>query len=556
MALVILCTYAILTPTLFRLSDGHHSRYETDTALPFDSDEAIHAMDGARIAADVYRRNIPLLLEHLYFTHWYPPGLPLYLAPFFVAFGPTYWSARYAILLLAIIYLALVYRVAKTLSGYDRGGGIAMLLAATSPTIWVHSLLCMEEMLALIGMLLTILLYNQRYKSRPIWLGLCMAITLLTKLSVGISTATAVLVALLFSSNDIKANFQLAYKIFIPFLAICVLWWGHPIKVRDFIHYLEASAPAYDTIGGKELIHYWKALVTIYTVSPWVGVVVLISIVSALYWADANWRLPLAIVLITWFMLLLKRQLNPRFFINAVTAAFLLTANTISKYGFRVLHRLKARRSLVSILVIVVIIGLLPYLWARIETFPFLMRVRYETDVKIAEICDWIASFISYNHPIFLVNGWDQLSTPLLNFYFLSRQWPQGLNLPNWQTHRVIGVLLKNPQTNPDAVTEFQQAVNADSVRHLIHLGNTPVPNAGAWWAYQSVIKLPWDGEWQAVSTFWVRVWDERLSTDVVARPLYYAFPQNRLSAQEKYGYPLPIEVKIATIETPHQVSE
>jgi 4-amino-4-deoxy-L-arabinose transferase-like glycosyltransferase len=179
--LIILFTYANLAPTLFRLSDGRYID-DGDAALPFDSDEAIHAMDGLQIAADIYRRNIPLLLQHLYFTYWYPPGLSLYLAPFFIALTPTYWSARYPILLLTMIYLALIYRVAKVLSRRALVGGVAVVLAATSPVIWVHSLLCMEEMLAMVGMLGVVFIYTRHREAHPIWLGLCMALTLLVRL--------------------------------------------------------------------------------------------------------------------------------------------------------------------------------------------------------------------------------------------------------------------------------------------------------------------------------------------------------------------------------------
>ena len=569
---LLMAIYGILTPTLFALSD-----------FPLDSDSAIHALDGLQIAADMYHFNGKALFEHFYFAKSYPPLLPTYLAPSFLIVEPSYWSARYPILLLAMIFLALMYRVGKDLTRQARAGLVTMFLAATSPFVWVHSLLVMEELLAMIGALLVALVFvrTERRQLKPFWIGVCVAFTLLSKLSIGIPMIGAVVLTIWGGSGSIRARAELTWKALAPLAIIGALWWGHPAKIRGFINYAQAAPPAYESLGWRQVSHYWKALLTTYTVSPLLGVITLLSIPVALFqWRKAHWRLPLTAALMTWLVLLLRRQLNLRFFISAASMAFLLVGNCVARWGgqFRVYLEewsrnqvfrsekpintsiVSPRWSVVStrhlknlvcpakllgpLLAIVLLASVLPHLGVRIAAFPFLMEVAYETDPRSNDLYAWIADRITYDHPTFLVNGWDQISTFALDFYMGSTHWP------DWETPQAINVFLEDPEENPEATSWLQEMLKSTSNGYIVHLGNTPVPDAGAWWAYKVVFSSCWDGDWQAVKTFEVDLWDGRLEDDIPARPFHYARREKRRAARRDYRYLLPIEVKIATCQS------
>ena len=111
MLALILVTYAFLIPVLF----AHR-------AWPFDSDEAIHAIEGLQAAADLRNGRIGDLVQHLYLHRWYPPLLSLYLTPFLAILGPSYWAARLPLLLLFPVNLALLYRVGRLASRRPEGG--------------------------------------------------------------------------------------------------------------------------------------------------------------------------------------------------------------------------------------------------------------------------------------------------------------------------------------------------------------------------------------------------------------------------------------------------
>jgi hypothetical protein len=571
---ILLAAYALLTPTLFRLS-----------YIPFDSDSATHALDGLQIAADIYHLNGQAFLKHFYFAKAYPPLLPTYLAPSFLLLEPTYWSARYPILLLTMVFLALTYRVGKSFTQQPRAGLTAIFLAATSPYIWIHSSLVMEELLAMIAALLVTLVYvrAERRQLKPFWIGVCLAFTLLSKLSIGIPMVGAVMLTIWGGPESFRAKVRLMWKAFAPLVIIGVLWWGHPAKIRGFINYAQAAPPAYESMGWQQISHYWKALLTTYTLSPPLGLMALLSLpVAAFHWKESHWRLPLAAALMTWLVLLLRRQLNLRFFISAASMAFLLVGNWLARWAGqfrgrdnpnapsprlgdeltgpassepppgtvagsgRLLKNLAFPTKLLNaLLAVALLVSVLPYLGARMIAFPFLMEVAYEADPQINDLYAWVANRTTYDHPIFLVNGWDQISTFALDFYMGATHWP------HWESTQAINVFLEDPQKNPEATSWLQELLKSTSRGYIVHLGNTPVPNAGAWWAYEAVFSSCWDKTWQAARTFEIHLWDGRLQDDIPARPFHYARAENRQAARRDYRYLLPVEVKVAPCQAP-----
>jgi len=531
--------YAGLSLTLFSFAD-----------MPFDSDEALHALDGLQIAADIYHRDAKAFLEDFYFTGWYPPLLSTYLGLFFTLLKPSYWSARYLVLLLAIIYLALMYRVSDKLAKNPISGLTTMFLAATSPLIWIHSLLCMEEFLAMIGVLLTVLVYIQadRGKAHPAWVGLCMALTLLARLSIGVYLAAAI--GLMLGIDWLKnGRARLAHtgRMIAPFVIICAVWWGHPAKIEDLINYIQASPPAYESLGWYEISYYWKAVVTTCTVNPLIGIVVLMSVVGAIfYWRDATWSLPLAILATTWIVLLLKRQLNLRFFISGLSAAFLITGRSVTKFhSLLAANKVKWLVRSYHVLVLVVFASTISFLSARTSAFPLLMEVAYETDPKTTKLFAWLANRVDGETPTFFVNGWDQLSTYSLNFYIGMMNWP------HWRGPQTIDVSLVDPDEQPQHAAHFYNALDSTPRSYVVHLSNAPVSHAGAWWAYQPALRSCRNSDWQFETSFWTRLWDDDLENEIMRRPFHYAYQASHLAVRERYRYPLLIEVKVAECQHP-----
>ena len=80
----------------------------------------------------------------------------------------------------------------------------------------------------------------------------------------------------------------------------------------------------------------------------------------------------------------------------------------------------------------------------------------------------------------------------------------------------------------------------------MVHLANSPVPNAGAWWAYAPALQACWHNGWQSTTSYWIHLWDENLEDRIMHHPFQYTDGAERLVAREKYRYPLLIEVKVA----------
>jgi hypothetical protein len=529
--------YALLTVVLFRLS-----------ATPFDSDEALHALAGMEMAADLYHGNVGLLFEHLYFRDWYPPSLPAYLAPFLLILGPATWSARYPIVLLTVVFLALVYRAGQQISRNATTGMAAFLLTGTSPLLWVHSLVVMEELLAMIGVMLVVIatIRMKRRRIRPFWVGVALAFTLIAKLSIGIPVIGGVLLSLMTGSESFWSKARTVARAFTPLGVFVVLWWGHPAKIRDFVDYVRASPPAYQSMGWAEVTYYWRGFLTAYRAVPFLGILSWSAIVTACFrWEEMTWRLPLSIVVMKWIVLLLERQINVRFFVAAAAVTSLLTAQWLATYVPRFYQAVKSRYVRVAVFAVGALIAMsgVIYLGARLAAFPFLMAVSYETDPAATRAHAWMADQMTYDHPILFVNGWDQFSSQAFDFAMGARTWP------DWETTRVVDVLLKDPEEAPDAVEQFWEALDSASERTVVHLTNAPVPNAGAWWAYRPAIEpcLEKDG-WRR-QAFQIELWDGGLRDRILAQPFLYAQPRHRSTAREMFRYPLSIDVKVTTCQ-------
>ena len=145
--------------------------------------------------------------------------------------------------------------------------------------------------------------------------------------------------------------------------------------------------------------------------------------------------------------------------------------------------------------------------------------------------------------PIFLVNGWDQFSTAALEFHLAVKEWPA------WEKPRVADVYLLRQPDNEAALPRFVEAVQAHETSVIVHLGNAPVPEAGAWDAYQAAIAGCWQGDASEQAGYWLHIWDGRVETETLARPFLYAGDSQ--SVREQYWYNLLLEITATPCQWP-----
>jgi hypothetical protein len=256
---------------------------------------------------------------------------------------------------------------------------------------------------------------------------------------------------------------------------------------------------------------------------------------------DGGTRLLLAIVAVTWVGLMLKRSLKLRFFLEAFPALCLLGARgaadlvDIARQG----HVAKAAKVAAGILVGVLAVSVIIWTAARVASLDFAMDVFYETDAGHAEALDWMAGRIG-DDPTYLVNSFDQMSAESLDFHAATTSWP------DWRGRTVTDVSLRDPQEAPEEVARFRQAVLADAPSQVMHLANTPVDSAGAWWAYQAAINACWDGTWEEATAVWVHLWDNRAAEMVLSDPLRFWRHGAQEELRSAYWYPLLVEISRA----------
>lgn len=520
--------FALLAPAIF----AHR-------AFPFDSDEAVHALGGLRAAADVRRGDWTALVQHLYFRPWYPPGLPFILAPFLVVLGPAYWAARYPVLLILLLDIALLYRVGGLIARRRHAGLVPAVLGATSPVLWLHALLTMEDLLGAAALLLVagaVALAERGRVAWP-WVGGLAALAFLARTSTGGFVAAALLATCWLGRDGLRQKARRTVQIVGPVVGAALFWWGHPYKFQGAIDYFQASTPQFAEFDLRAVTHYWALLVDAFAAGWGIAWVMVAGMgLAATRWRRADSCFPLSLLLITWIGLLVKRQIAVRLIIPGAMAAFLLSAPVVPALA----DALRGHRTFLRLALAVTLVSVLAAVGVRIATLPLLLDVGLEARPSFDEARDWIARHVG-SGPVFLVNGWDVFSAPALEWALAARAWP------DWTGHPVVNIDLADPEDHPEEVEAFAEMVLGGPEATIVHLENTPVPAAGAWWAYAQAISPCWDGSWEATATFVLGRWDSQLLEDILSHPIRFATEEAQAAARQKYWYPLPVEMHIAT---------
>ena len=264
-ALVLPWLFGVVSPVLF-----------ANAERTFDRDEARHAVNGLQIAADIVHPRGAELLGHFYRQQWHPPALSVYLAPFLIAVGPSYWAARFPMVMLLMANCVLAYRSAMRIWHSPRIALVALVLVSTSSLMWEHGLLCMEEMLAVCGTSLVVVAWARRQRQgseRQLrlaeWiLGLCIALTSFARTSTGLFVAGTVLAAVWSMNDSVRSKMRATARAFGPVVAALALWWCTPAKLPGFFDYLRVSRAAFELLSGGELASFWQEMVPSFAVAP------------------------------------------------------------------------------------------------------------------------------------------------------------------------------------------------------------------------------------------------------------------------------------------------
>jgi hypothetical protein len=373
-------------------------------------------------------------------------------------------------------------------------------------------------------------------------LGGCLALVALARTSTGLFAALAVFIAIWTGPASASSKLRSTVRALGPMVVLLALWWLTPAKLPGFLDYLKASVPAFESLSWHAFAYYWQALITSLSVAPPIGVLIIVAIPAAcVRWRDPDTRLLILIVAVSWVGLLMKRSLSVRFILGAFPAMCLIAAKGAQDLLEFVRHTLPVKISRRAVPILALLLAAIAGGWAcaRAISFPFLMDVAYETASGHRAVIEWIADHVD-GSPTFLINGWDQVSAEAVDFHLATRLWP------HWRHRMVTDVTLADPDETPESLEEFQQAVLSALPNHLVHLGNTPVASAGAWWAYRATIVDCWDGQWQSTTSVWIHIWDREAVRQVLSRPLAFARAGPRENLREQLWYPLQVDVSHA----------
>ena len=510
MVMLLLLAYGVVAPAIFGLR-----------ALPFDSDEGLHAANALALAVDLRNGRLGQALYGLYYQDWYPPGLSLYLAPFILVLGPERWAVRYPLLLMFVLGVALLYRVGKRLWRDDCAAMGAAFLAATSPLFWMQAALCMEKSLTLVGVLVTIAVYARVVEEGRgwLWVGVAAATTFLLRTTAGIFLLFAVAWALVVYRGQWVER-RLVLKALGPGVLVAAGWWISPHKIAQLGDYFLASAPQYPEFTLAALLNYWNHLLLANSVGLGTGLVLVTGLILSL----RRWRQPrvgflLAMALGIWVALVLKRQNANRLFYVALPAVYLLASDQALAAWRWLRACLLCRSACARRMGMVGLLYLFAAVVVRIATFPLLMAVTYETGPGLAEAGRWVAAQVDTSEAwVLLINGWDQFSAPALEWAVWERRWHADGREPL----EVLSITLRDPDECDTCVDDFQRAASQRPGVQLVHLANTPVPAAGAWWAYEVAIAPLWSGVWTSSATFDATLWDGELKEAILAHPMRF----------------------------------
>lgn len=459
---------------------------------PFDTDEAVHAMRGLRLAFDLRRGDLGAFLEHSYQQSIYPPGAAWLEAFVFLLFGASTITARLCSLACLVGATFVMYAIGLEL---DRESGwliglIAVGLTLTAQPVLVQAALVMLEMPGLLVSLATLLAYLRATKRPTVWgfatTSLLLVLTLLIKYPYGIVVLSTIglteLLAVL--SSPSRHQFSEVAKrwlwLLVPFILLVGGWFAGEGKVDDFIYYATAQPKQGDWYSLENLVFYPRSLALHYTPSPFFVPVALAGVIWAVvHWRQRELHLILLYCFVGLLMMTLKESNNPRFIATVAPTIYLLTGAMLARLvAIWARNRPQIQRTVVlsTVAFALSILATLPMLVERFAVLPALLEVEYETDPRAHELAAWIADQ-THGQRLYFINSWDQFSTAAMSWYLATHSTQHNFCLDD---SFVGGTRLQD--FTPDRADELEFQIRHYSTRYVVALEGGPVPDDQQIW--------------------------------------------------------------------------
>jgi 4-amino-4-deoxy-L-arabinose transferase-like glycosyltransferase len=198
-----------------------------NTTIPFDNDEANHAIDGWEVYHALAKRSLQDLFLAVRNQGFYPPVHSFFIAAAYVVDGPSVASSRmptvinFVLMLLGLAWL--IFRTARGETGDSAkpdawipaaGAVFAVALGITSHILVVNAVLCMLEMTGAMLAIFLMLLADRVDRlppERTQWLGtgaaaLLVMLIFLSKYSFGLFYAPSLMAALVTTTWPWRSN--------------------------------------------------------------------------------------------------------------------------------------------------------------------------------------------------------------------------------------------------------------------------------------------------------------------------------------------------------------
>lgn len=469
---------------------------QRDAIYAFDSDEGLHAYNALRVSA--YLRDGDLLgaLEDALRQSFYPPVHPWLLGVTLLLVNATHANARLFSLALYALDVLLLYALGRWLGRNTRfpwlAGGIASLLALTSPPLWVIGSLVYLEVAGVMFVLVTFWGYWQGLAGRKWgWLaaGLGVVAAGLTKypywLFLMIPLAAAAVAQALPTlqrqgqpSQGLGALFERLAWLVLPSIVVILAWVALPATrsgLADYIAATEELARAAQPSFIAHLVFYLKSVWLQFSPSALISAGLLMALAASLVsWRDDQLRPLWAFFIFHFVSLLGHGALGSRYLITAMPALWLMggiwaarAAEAWPRWSAqRQSGKWVARIAMWTAIIALVVTSSLG-LARRVTLYPILYMLSLETDPRAEELYQWTAEQIpSGPMRIGLVNDWDQMSGPALEWELTTRRAPDAAPrradlVTVWEMHRL-------PDPMPETIGALRDQMNARDLNTLV----------------------------------------------------------------------------------------
>lgn len=448
--------------------------------VPFDTDEANHALGGVRLAHHLMRGDWQMVVQSVYQQDFYPPGMDAPKAAALLLFGFTPLVVRtVSVLCLFAGVWVLVAFCMEASDGTVLAGLIAAVLALTARPLLLNSTLVMLEIPGLLVSLLFLWAYLRAVKRpsrrRLLLASAALAWMFLTKYTYGV---IGLLTLLLFEVSlllprpallDVRRRLGARWVWLLgPLAAVLLLWFGRPETMRTFFDFVQPQASGEALLSTRGLLYYPRSLALHSLPSPWFALVTAVS----LLWAAHRWYQPALRLLLIYFVvgmgliMFVNHPVNPRFIATIVPAAYTLTGLMLVD-GLRQLRTAQGwrQRGTAAALTGVLLLSMvsIPAVVNRFRLLPSVLETTLETEPTLTEMAAWVAT--QTEGDIYLVNYFDQFSPATLTWHLTSTS--EGRRLPT-----VTGAILAEAQAAETAV--LRRDVLQSSADYLVLVEGGP----------------------------------------------------------------------------------